>query len=162
MNNKMAYFNGRSMFCGIGISMLFSLTGSSFWIAGILGTIIGCLLLSFVKSVNDNKIIKTIGGFILATVSLIILVNMGHSLYLKETPLSILTIGALLPIYYISRSKKGPLKKTVYIFFIYSIILFFLKIIGLYSHISIENMLPIYPIDVNVCDFRCCANYVFK
>jgi len=143
MKSKMAYFNSRAFFTGIGISLICSISSTDFWISGIIGTILGVIALMLIKKKTENKIINSISGFILASIASIILVNMGHSLYLRETPVFILSIFPIIAAVIISKSGKKPLNMVLHIFFIYSIVLFFLKIAGLYLHINIENLHPL-------------------
>ena len=144
MADRMSYFNSRALFSGICISYIFRLTGTSFWISYILGIILGVIVLLLIKKVNNCKLVKSFTGFIFALLSGSVLVNMGHTLYLKETPVIFLTVLPLIAAFIISNSKKDALKKCVFIFFVYSILLFFLKILGLYGHINIENLYPVF------------------
>ena len=144
MADRMSYFNSRALFSGICISYIFRLTGTSFWISYILGIILGVIVLLLIKKVNNCKLVKSFTGFIFALLSGSVLVNMGHTLYLKETPVIFLTVLPLIAAFIISNSKKDALKKCAFIFFVYSILLFFLKILGLYGHINIENLYPVF------------------
>ena len=144
MADRMSYFNSRALFSGICISYIFRLTGTSFWISYILGIILGVIVLLLIKKVNNCKLVKSFTGFIFALLSGSVLVNMGHTLYLKETPVIFLTVLPLIAAFIKSNSKKDALKKCVFIFFVYSILLFFLKILGLYGHINIENLYPVF------------------
>lgn len=147
MKDKTSFFTSRSLFSGITISFIFGLCGSSFWISGIVGTLLGVILLLLVKKVNNSKIVKFITGFIFATLALIVLVNMGHTMYLRDTPLFFLTIFPVICVLIMSNSKSESLIKVANIFFIYSVFLFFLKILGLYSHIELDNLHPLIPIN---------------
>jgi hypothetical protein len=142
MSDKQAYFNGRSLFCGIGLSYLLRKTGTSFWIPFILGTLLGSIILLLVKNTNQNKLIKIISGFIMAILASSLLINMGFTLYLNETPVFILTVFACIGAFITSKSKKIPFRQVLFILFVYSLFLFILKIISLYPHINMENMLP--------------------
>lgn len=144
MADRMSYFNSRALFSGICISYIFRLTGTSFWISYIIGIILGVIVLLLIKKVNNCKLVKSFTGFIFALLSGSVLVNMGHTLYLKETPVIFLTVLPLIAAFIISNSKKDALIKCVFIFFVYSILLFFLKILGLYGHINIENLYPVF------------------
>lgn len=140
MYDKMPYFNGRVLFNGIAISYLFMTCGTKIWIAGIIGTLIGIVLLLLFK--NNNKISKIISAFFMALIPLIILVNIGHSLYLKNTPIWILTIIPTIAVAIISNTKSEALNKVITILFIYSIFLFILELMGLVSSIEMSNLLP--------------------
>jgi hypothetical protein len=67
---------------------------------------------------------------------------MGFTLYLNETPVFILTVFACIGAFITSKSKKIPFRQVLFILFVYSLFLFILKIISLYPHINMENMLP--------------------
>ena len=147
MSDKMPYFNGRVLFNGIAISYLFMISKTSVWISGLLGTILGVLILLLFKN-SGNKISKIVSGFIISLVALIILVNMGHSLYLKNTPIWILTIILAIATLVISNTKRLALKKVCNILFIYSIFLFLLELFGLSGSIKLQNLLPLFNTDV--------------
>ncbi len=148
MKNKIAYFCGRCLFCGIGLSHLIVTTGTSFWISGILGTLIGLLVLIFIKKVNSNKIVKTVSGLVLIIMSCSILVNMGHTLYLKNTPVLILTLVPVFGAFLISKSKNEPYSKILTILFVYSIFTFICKMLSLAPYAEFENLYPMFQ-----CDF---------
>lgn len=142
MSDKMPYFNGRVLFNGIVISYLFMVSGTSVWLAGFIGTIIGVLFLLIFKN-NNSKISKVISGFIISSIALTILVNMGHSLYLKNTPIWILTIIPAVASLIISNTKNEAFKKVTNVLFIYSIFLFLLELLGLVGSIKMQNLLPL-------------------
>ena len=107
MNDKSAYFNGRVLFNGIAISYLFMLCGSSMWIVGLIGTILGVIILLLFKN-NESKISKFCSGLIITILSFTILVNMAHSLYLRNTPIMILALIPSLAVAIISNTKEIP------------------------------------------------------
>lgn len=141
MYDKMPYFNGRVLFNGIAISYLFMTCGSMTWLSGLIGTIIGVIFLLIFKN-NNSKMSKISSGFLMTLIPLVILVNMGHSLYLKNTPIWILTLIPAFASTIISNTKKGALNKVILILFVYSIILFLLELLGLVSSIELNNLLP--------------------
>lgn len=143
MKNKMVYFNGRALFSGLAISYIFLHVGTGFWISGIIGFLLGLAFLFSINSVNTSRFYKFISGFAFTLISASVLVNMGHTLYFKDMPVSILTVVPLIGALIISESKAEPLKKVLHVLFIYSIVLFFLKVLGLYPHIDTENFYPI-------------------
>ena len=147
MKDKTLFFTSRSLFPGIIISLLFGLCGSAFWMSYFIGIMLGVIILLLVKQTNNSRIVKFLTGFSFSLLALIILVNMGHTLYLRDTPLFFLTVSPVIGGLIMSTSKNKPLKKVANIFFIYSIFLFFLKILGLYSHIELENLYPLMPIN---------------
>ena len=50
MKNRMAFFSGRALFVGLGLSHILSLTGTNFLLSCVLGTIIGIILLILISS----------------------------------------------------------------------------------------------------------------
>lgn len=149
MKNKMSFFNGRAFYSTIGISLLISMTGTSFWASWMIGTILGIIILLIIKKNNNYKFIKSMTGFILSALSIMLIVNIGHTLYLRETPIIYLSIPPIIATLILSNSKKEPLKKILSLFFICSITLFFIKIFLLFPHININNLRPQYISDIN-------------
>ena len=146
MSDKTSYFNGRVLFNGIAISYLFKISGSSTFIVGLIGTIVGIIFLLLFK--NNNKLSKLLSSFIITFIVLTILINMGHSLYLKNTPIWVLTIIPCVCMLIISNSKTSALIKVSHILFIYSLFLFILEILGLYSSIELSNLLPLSDLNI--------------
>lgn len=146
MKNRMAFFNGRALFVGLGLSHILSMTGTDFWISCILGTLIGVIILSIIKNVNNYKILKMIVGFIFALLPCCILVNMGHSLYLKNTPVLVLAFTAVLGAFIIGQSEKSAITKASFIFYIYSMFLFWGKFLFLQPYVRPENLLPSFTV----------------
>lgn len=137
----MSYFNSRVLFNGIAISYLFKVCGSSAFIPCLLGTILGIIILLLFKC--NNHFSKVLSSFIITFMVFTILVNMGHSLYLNNTPIWVLTIIPVICLMVISNSKKQAIIKVSHILFTYSLFLFILEILGLYSSIELFNILPI-------------------
>ena len=147
--DKLSFFTSRTFFMGITISYLFSLCGTSFWIADIFGMFLGIIVLLLVKKTNQSTIVKFIIGFVFALISLIVLVNMGHTLYLRKTPLTFMSAFAIIGALIISSGKMTSLKRIAYLFFIYSLILFIFKILGLVPHIKVINLFPMFNTNIN-------------
>lgn len=143
MKNKLAFFNGRTFFWGIGLSFIFKETGTSFWISNILGAILGFLFLLIIRKKNDYKVVKIISGFVLATAACAVFVHMGHTVYLKETPLWMLAFFPILCGVLASKSKEKPFQKVVTIFFAIVMFMFMFKIISLIPQTKPENFLPL-------------------
>ncbi len=124
MGNKEAFFYSRVLFWGFGISLILNLTGTSFWISEILGTLLGFIVLLLVKNVNSSKILKKISGIVFAFFPAIILVNMGGTMYLRHTPNFLLAIFPILVGFMLSRLNKNGFKSSIFYMFVFSIILF--------------------------------------
>lgn len=144
MENRHSFFTGKSLFWGFGVSLILRLANTNFWISEILGIIIGAVILLSVKEVHHNRFTKAISGFIMTVLTGSLLVNMAGTLYLRETPVSILATFTLIGAFIISMSKKKPFKKTIYILFIYSITISIIAGICLLGKARYENLLPAF------------------
>ena len=141
MSDKSLFFTSRAFFSSIGISLIFSISKTNYWLSMLIGVVISIIVLYFVK--NDNvKIFKKIVGFLLSATSMILLINMGHTLYLNNTPILVLSILPVAAVFVLTKSEKNSFIKVANIFFIYSMILFGLKLIGLIPHLNMDNFLP--------------------
>ena len=144
MKTRTSYFFGRSLFYGIGLSYLFKLTKSNFWIAFLMGTILGILILYFIKNTNNNKIIKNISGIVLTIITSVILINFAHTLYLENTPLLFLTVFTLILCYIMSKCENSAITRVAQILFIYSIFSFLFEVLSLVPHVKINNIYPLF------------------
>lgn len=143
MKDRRSYFLSRSIFNGISISYLLLVSGTSFWISGLLGTLFGIIIIKL-YNIKTYKFIKLIANISILFISFSILVNIGHSLYLRNTPIWLIALIPALGTIIMSGSKKKPLISSIHIFFIYSIFLFILAMLGLIPHVNINNMRPIF------------------
>ena len=141
MKDKNTYYLSRAFFSSIGMSLIFTNCLTSFWISEILGIIISVIILYFIRP-NNTKILKIIVGFLMSLISMIILVNMGHTLYLNETPIFVLSLLPVIAVYILSKCEKKAFNKIGAIFFVCSIVLFALKILGLSPHFMVDNLKP--------------------
>lgn len=141
MKDKNAYYLSRAFFSSIGMSLIFTNCLTSFWISEILGIIISVIILYFIRP-NNTKILKSIVGFLMSLIAMIILVNMGHTLYLNETPIFVLSLLPAIAVYSLSKCEKKIFNKIGTIFFVCSIVLFALKILGLSPHFMMDNLKP--------------------
>ncbi len=147
MESRQSFFNGRALFWGFGISLLMRNTNTNFWIAELLGTAIGLIILLLVKRTNESKIVKMLSGFSIAFLAATILVNMGGTLYLRETPTWILALFLLLGCFIIAKSKEYSLKRTLFLLFCYSIFMIVLGSIFLTKEAGMENIYPLFYFD---------------
>lgn len=144
MNGKNIYFNCRSLFWGIGLTVILRMTGTGFWVSCLIGMIIGIIILSLVKNTNNSKFIQSIIGFMMAFYAAVILVNMGGTMYLKNTPIFVLAIPPVITAYLISINRKEPLKKTLSILFYGAFFLCALGSLILLKDVNMENLYPIF------------------
>lgn len=147
MESRQSFFNGRALFWGFGISLLMKFTNTNFWISELLGTAIGVIILLLVKRTNESKIVKTLSGFTMAFLAATILVNMGGTLYLRETSTMILALFPIIGCFIISRSKEYSLKRTLWILFCYSVFMIILGSAFLTKEARMENIYPLFYFD---------------
>ena len=147
MESRQSFFNGRALFWGFGISLLLKLTNTNFWISELLGTAIGLIILMLVKKTNESKIVKTLSGFSMAFLASTILVNMGGTLYLRETPTFVLALFPIIGCFIVSRSKEYSLKRTLLILFCYSVFMITLGSLFLTKEARLENIFPLFHFD---------------
>lgn len=145
MENRQVFFFTRTLFWGFGLSLILNVAGTSFWISEILGAIIGTILVACIKKTNTSKIVRSITGFVIAFLALIILVNMGGTMYLRNTPGWLLAIVPLFSALVISRSRKESLKRTLLVLFVYSAVIYFSSVGVLSVYVKTDNMLPFIP-----------------
>lgn len=144
MKDRQGYFNVRSLFWGLGISIICDVAKTSFWISVIIGMILGVLTLLVVNKTNETKCAKFISGFVFAILSALILSYMGSTLYLKETPVWLLVLVALIGSFIISGSRDFPYKRTVYLLFIVAIATFLCSHVLLLKEALPDNLLPMF------------------
>lgn len=148
INDRQAYFNSRSLFCGLGLSLILEVSGTNFWISNIIGFIFGIITIAFVKKTNSSKIVKVVTGFIFALLSTTILSYMSSTLYLKETPNLILAVVAVLGAFIISTTKKESYKKALMILFIISLFMFLTSQVILIKETNPVNLFPLFNTNV--------------
>lgn len=163
-SNKTSYFLTRGMFLGVGISLLFKMTGKDTYIAATIGLILGLLfnlLVAYVvskkTSLNDLlkgklgivcKIIILLVSLIIFMYSLMIFAIFTTSFLLIKSP-EIYTIIPLV-VFSILLAFKGldNIKKVSNCIFIISILLLLFSIIGIFGYFDLENITPIFTADI--------------
>ena len=55
MKDYKSYFLGRALFIGIGMSYIFTISGSFFWLSEIIGYIMGLIIIKRVNKFNNYK-----------------------------------------------------------------------------------------------------------
>lgn len=143
MGNRDVFFYSRVLFWGFGISLILNLTGTGFWISELLGALISFVILLSVKKVNRSKLFKKISGFIFAFFATIILVNMGGTMYLRQTPQFVLAILPIIVGFMLSQSKESAYNRVVLLLFIFSIFMFFFAGAILSPSLKPANALPL-------------------
>ncbi len=145
MENREVFFYSRTFFWGFGLSLIFNITGTSFWISELIGMVVGFLILAMIKRVRPHKTVKMVTGFMIALLACGILVNLGGTLYLRNTPNLLLGIVPLIAAFVMSLNKKKAMKKTLFVLFLYSMFMTITAagILSQYSHV--DNVLPLTP-----------------
>ena len=69
--------------------------------------------------------------------------------YLKQTSIFFITICFILFICYLSKKSFSTLSKACFIFLSFSLILYLIKVFGLIGEIKIENIMPLYKINMS-------------
>lgn len=143
MENKVAFFYSRVLFWGFGISSILNLTGTGFWIAELLGAVLGFLILLVVKKTFDAKWFRIITGCVFAFLATIIITNLGGTMYLKETPNYILAFLPLVAGFIVAQTRLQAYNKTVFILFAFTMFMFFVTNGILLPSVKPDNLLPL-------------------
>ena len=157
----LSFFLTRSLFFGLGITKIFNQSRNDAWISGILGTILGLILISFIyylKSKNPNfsqNLNKGIIGF-MAKIFLILfasfclhdvilsLTTMTSSFLLPLTPALVIAIAVLITIIYGNLKGISSFAKVAQILLPISIIIFSFKVISSLIITDYNNFLPFF------------------
>ena len=143
MKDYKSYFLGRALFIGIGLSYIFTVSESMFWLSEIIGYIIGLIFIKQIKQFNNYKFINKINIIILILLLGIIFVNLSHTLYLDETPLLLITSITMISAYLVSLVKNNAFVRMNNILFKISITIIILAFLLLIPYINISYMEPI-------------------
>lgn len=132
------YFNSRTLFMGIGLSLLLSASGALFFLSIILGYIFGIILLYLVKK-NDNKYSCFISSLVFMIISLIILVNMISTMYLVNMPRVFIMIPFILLIIYTLFKDAKIVIRLSYMLITINISLYLISFISLIKYFDLSN-----------------------
>ncbi len=144
MENRQTYFNCRSLFWGLGLSLIIRHAYTNFWLAEVIGMILGIITISVIKKTNSTKWFKLLSGFIFALFSTTILAYMGGTLYLNKTPDFVLSLFAVIGAFLVSNSKKGPYNRVVSLLFVMVVAIFLVGQAILVKDAKPANMLPLF------------------
>lgn len=163
MKNKLTYFITRSSMFGIGFFHILRYSKKDSWIAVLLGTLIGVIVLyvykhikEFFRNINIKDILgKTLIGkfyliiFLIFYIFLIIIILITlplfvNSFYLVYTPKALIVIPFLLLAIYISTKEKRVIESLSSLLFFFSIIIILVYGLLLTKYVEINNILPIY------------------
>lgn len=137
--NILNYFNMRSLFLGVGLSKILIDAKELFWVALIIGTLMGILILKFMRIELKNKFINTLIASIFFILGLTILLNMISTMYLTEMPKLFAGIPLILLIIYVISKKEVTIFRISNILIIINITLFIAMFLSLIHCIDFIN-----------------------
>lgn len=137
--NILNYFNMRSLFLGVGLSKILIDAKEMFWIALILGTLIGILILKFVHIELKCKIVNTIIAAIFFAIGLMFLLNMITTMYLTEMPKFAAGIPIILLVIYVMSKKEITIFRISNILIVINVFLFLIMFLSLIHCIDFVN-----------------------
>ncbi len=163
MKNKLTYFISRSAMFGIGFFLIFKNSGKDAWIAILMGTLLGIIVLYIYKYLKDylqNQNIKDILSktfigkiylfifllfyMFLIGIILILLPMFVKSFYLLYTPKILIVIPFILIAMYISFKDKKVLETLSNFLFVLCVASIILYSLLLFKYIDINNLYPVF------------------
>lgn len=161
-NSVELFFLTRSLFFGLGISLLCKFTDKDTYIGAIIGTFLGLLIIlgyryiikhknsSLLELFQKNKVLVIITRILLLLASIIILTyalltykTFVSSFLLSTTPVYIVLIPWLLLLIYCAWNGLSMIHKIASCLFPFSIVLSLLSIISIFGNFDFYNFLPI-------------------
>jgi len=162
INNRkifaLSYFLGRIFFVGFGFSLLRKLVGRDSWLAAILGTLLGAIIIFFFSKLKRKMTnIKDIKNPILkwSLLSLFFLFNLfvfsqmififqtfASSFFLINSPTYFISLPIPFIIYRICKKGFPTIGKIAEILMPISVLLFLFSFFGLFQHFKLEYFKP--------------------
>lgn len=137
--NFLNYFNMRSFFLGVGLSKIISNTKEMFFLAIILGTILGVLILKLMNISLKKRMINVFISSVLFVIALIVLSNMISTMYLTEMPKVLVGLPIIVIIIYILKQDENVILKITNILIVINIMFFIISIIALIPYVKLIN-----------------------
>lgn len=137
--NILNYFNMRSLFLGVGLSKVLIDAKEMFWVALILGTLIGVIILKFIHIELKCKIVNTIIASIFFAIGLMFLLNMITTMYLTEMPKFAAGIPIVLLVIYVMSKKETTIFRVSNILIVINVTLFIAMFLSLIHCIDFVN-----------------------
>lgn len=137
--NILNYFNMRALFMGIGVSRLLIRSNEYTLISLILGTILGMLIIHFLKLELKKSWANVFVASIFFIIALNLLVNMISTMFLTEMPKFIVGLPITLLILYILNKKEVVTFRVANILLVLNVSLYILSVITLLPYIKLEN-----------------------
>lgn len=160
------YFLSNASFLGIGINYILKVSSNDAVFAAILGFFLGFLFIGLLTQItkyttkyniielntklmgkilgNIINLILIISFFLLSCIILWVLTNYINTQFLSNSPSYIISILFNIPILYALLKGQETLARTAQIFFIVSIFLFGISLLGLYNIGEIDNLKPFF------------------
>lgn len=139
--NILSYFNMRALFIGVGISRIISLAHEWHWLAIIIGTILGLLILKFIKIELKNNVVNSVISSIFIILSLVIIINMISTMYLTKMTKFLIGLPIIIVIMYILKCKEIVIFRIVNIFIALKILFFIFCVVTLVPNIEVSNLM---------------------
>lgn len=139
--NILQYFNMRSLFIGIGISRILANARELHPLSVILGTLIGLLILKFIKIELKSNIINTIISTILLTCSFVIIINLVSTMYLNHMMKLLLGIPVILLLMYVLKCREVLIYRISNIMIVLVVFFFFFALFSLLPNIDTSNLM---------------------
>lgn len=160
------YFLSNASFLGIGINYILKTSNNDAVFAAIIGFLLGFLFIFFITQItkytakyniiqlNINLMGKILGNiiniilitsfFFLSCINLWILTNYINTQFLSNAPSYIISILFNIPILYALIKGQETMARTAQIFFLVSIILYSISLLGLYNIGDLDNLKPYF------------------
>ena len=139
--NILQYFNMRSLFIGIGISRILANAHELHPISVILGTLIGLIILKFIKIELKNNIVNTIISIVFLIYSFVIIVNLVSTMYLNHMMKFLLGIPIILLLMYILKCKEILIYRISNIMIVIVVFFFFFCLFCLLPNVEFSNLM---------------------
>ena len=148
---SLSYFLGRTFFLGFGFSLLFRMLNKDTWIASLLGSILGFILLFLFDKYKENhplssiiqKSIFFLYNFFIFTQILFIFEIFCSSFYLIKSPIFYIILPVPFIIYQITKKGITTIAKITEVLFPFSLLLYILVTAGLFKNVNLEYFTPI-------------------
>lgn len=134
--NILNYFNTRALFMGVGLSRILANTNEYSFLAIILGTIIGLVLLYLLRIEMKSSFFNTILNSVIIVMSLVILINMISTMYLTQMPKFLIGLPFTLLLLYLLNKDEKVLFRLTNILLFFNLVYYFLSLFPLLKYFS--------------------------
>lgn len=137
--NILNYFNTRALFMGIGLSRIVAVAHEYTYLSIILGTLIGLLLLYFLKLEMKSSIINVLLNSTVIIISLVILINMISTMYLTKMPKLMIGLPFCLLLLYLLNKKEIVLYRLSLIMLFFNLACYIFAFFSLSRYFTLGN-----------------------